>query len=76
MLDIDHHLGNSLFGKLNFVLESECSTGSVVMRILRELGVKIDGDDRDVHPGRHHDRHRRLHAFEYDAGGARQRRRA
>jgi bifunctional oligoribonuclease and PAP phosphatase NrnA len=42
MLDIDHHLGNSLFGKLNFVLENECSTGSVVMHLLRELGVPID----------------------------------
>ncbi|HEY6326023.1 MAG TPA: DHHA1 domain-containing protein [Candidatus Cybelea sp.] len=42
MLDIDHHLGNSLFGKLNFVLEDECSTGSVVMRILRGLGVPLD----------------------------------
>ncbi len=41
-LDIDHHLGNALFGKLNLVLETECSTGSVVMRILRELGVEID----------------------------------
>jgi phosphoesterase RecJ-like protein len=43
MLDIDHHLGNVLFGKLNFVLENECSTGSVVMHLLRELGVPIDG---------------------------------
>jgi len=42
MLDIDHHLGNSLFGKLNFVLERECSTGTVVMHLLRELGVSID----------------------------------
>jgi phosphoesterase RecJ-like protein len=42
MLDIDHHLGNSLFGKLNFVLEHECSTGTVVMHLLRELGVPID----------------------------------
>jgi bifunctional oligoribonuclease and PAP phosphatase NrnA len=42
MLDIDHHLGNSLFGKLNFVLETECSTGTVVMRLLRQLGVTID----------------------------------
>jgi phosphoesterase RecJ-like protein len=42
MLDIDHHLGNSLFGKLNFVLENECSTGSVVMHLLRGLGVPID----------------------------------
>jgi bifunctional oligoribonuclease and PAP phosphatase NrnA len=44
MLDIDHHLGNSLFGKLNFVLENECSTGSVVMHLLRELSVPIDPD--------------------------------
>lgn len=42
MLDIDHHLGNSLFGKLNFVLETECSTGSVVMHLLRGLGVAPD----------------------------------
>ncbi|MBV9718414.1 MAG: DHH family phosphoesterase [Candidatus Eremiobacteraeota bacterium] len=42
MLDIDHHLGNALFGKLNFVLENECSTGSVVVHLLRELGAPID----------------------------------
>jgi len=42
VLDIDHHLGNALFGKLNFVIEQECSTGSVVMRILRDLGVPLD----------------------------------
>jgi phosphoesterase RecJ-like protein len=43
MLDIDHHLGNARFGKLNFVLENECSTGSVVLRILRALNAPIDG---------------------------------
>lgn len=42
ILDIDHHLGNSLFGKLNFVIETECSTGTVVMRLLRELDAPID----------------------------------
>lgn len=42
ILDIDHHLGNAHFGKLNFVIEHECSTGSVVLRILRELGVPPD----------------------------------
>jgi phosphoesterase RecJ-like protein len=42
ILDIDHHLGNSLFGKLNYVLEKECSTGSVVMHLLRGLGVPLD----------------------------------
>jgi bifunctional oligoribonuclease and PAP phosphatase NrnA len=44
MLDVDHHLGNSMFGKLNFVLENECSTGTVVMHLLRGLGVPIDRD--------------------------------
>lgn len=44
MLDVDHHLGNALFGKLNYVVESECSTGAVMMRALRALGVTIDAD--------------------------------
>jgi phosphoesterase RecJ-like protein len=44
MLDIDHHLGNSHFGSLNYVLENECSTGTVVMHLLRGLGVEIDRD--------------------------------
>jgi len=43
-LDIDHHLGNSHFGALNYVLSEECSTGTCVMRLLRELGVEIDAD--------------------------------
>jgi phosphoesterase RecJ-like protein len=42
MLDIDHHLGNSLFGKLNYVLETECSTGTTVMHLLRGLGAEVD----------------------------------
>ena len=44
MLDIDHHLGNSHFGKFNYVLDSECSTGTVVMHLFRELNVEIDRD--------------------------------
>lgn len=44
ILDIDHHLGNSHFGALNYVLPEECSTGTCVMRLLRELGVEIDAD--------------------------------
>jgi bifunctional oligoribonuclease and PAP phosphatase NrnA len=42
MLDIDHHLGNKHFGALNFVIPAECSTGTAVMRILREMGTPID----------------------------------
>ena len=44
MLDIDHHLANSRFGKLNYILESEASTGTCVLRILRALGVSITPD--------------------------------
>ena len=44
MLDVDHHLGNALFGKLNYVLETECSTGTVVMHLLREMNVPVDRD--------------------------------
>jgi phosphoesterase RecJ-like protein len=44
VLDIDHHLGNALFGAYNFVLPQECSTGTVVMHLLRELGTDVDRD--------------------------------
>ena len=44
MLDIDHHLGNSHFGALNFVIPSECSTGTAVMRLFREMGTPIDAE--------------------------------
>jgi len=41
MLDIDHHLGNSHFGALNYVIPSEASTGTCVLRLLHELDVQI-----------------------------------
>jgi len=44
ILDIDHHLGNDLFGKFNFVIPTECSTGTAVMHLLRGLHVEVDRD--------------------------------
>jgi phosphoesterase RecJ-like protein len=41
ILDIDHHLGNSHFGDLNYVLPEECSTGTCVLRLLREMGTPL-----------------------------------
>ncbi|MBV8643718.1 MAG: DHH family phosphoesterase [Candidatus Eremiobacteraeota bacterium] len=41
MLDIDHHLGNSHFGALNYVIPTEASTGTCVLRLLRALDVPI-----------------------------------
>jgi bifunctional oligoribonuclease and PAP phosphatase NrnA len=42
MLDIDHHLGNSHFGAFNYVIPTECSTGTAVMHLLREMKVEVD----------------------------------
>ncbi|HZO93024.1 MAG TPA: DHHA1 domain-containing protein [Candidatus Baltobacteraceae bacterium] len=44
MLDIDHHLGNSHFGALNYVLPAEASTGTCVLRLLEALDVPITPD--------------------------------
>jgi phosphoesterase RecJ-like protein len=44
MLNIDHHLGNSRFAGLNYILEKEASTGTCVLHILRALGVKLTPD--------------------------------
>lgn len=44
ILDIDHHLGNEHFGAFNYVITTECSTGTCVMHLLRALGSTIDAD--------------------------------
>jgi bifunctional oligoribonuclease and PAP phosphatase NrnA len=44
MLDIDHHLGNSHFGALNYVIPTEASTGTCVLRLLAGLSAKITPD--------------------------------
>jgi phosphoesterase RecJ-like protein len=41
ILDIDHHLANSRFGALNYVLEDECSTGTCVLHLLEALKAPI-----------------------------------
>lgn len=44
MLDVDHHLGNSHFGALNYVIPTEASTGTCVLRLLHALEVEITPD--------------------------------
>ncbi|MGH7327985.1 MAG: DHH family phosphoesterase [Polyangiaceae bacterium] len=44
ILDIDHHLGNEHFGAFNYVIETECSTGTCVLRLIEGLGVKMTPD--------------------------------
>jgi phosphoesterase RecJ-like protein len=43
-LNIDHHLGNSRFAGLNYILEKEASTGTCVLRILRAMQAPITPD--------------------------------
>ena len=44
VLDIDHHLGNTNFGTLNYVLSGECSTGACVLKILDAMNAPITRD--------------------------------
>ena len=44
MLNIDHHLGNSRFGFLNYILETEASTGTCVLRILKAMKIPVTPD--------------------------------
>ena len=41
MLNIDHHLGNSRFAGRNYILETEASTGTCVLKLLEGLGTPI-----------------------------------
>ncbi|HTV73412.1 MAG TPA: DHH family phosphoesterase [Candidatus Acidoferrales bacterium] len=41
ILNIDHHLANTRFGALNYVLEQESSTGTCVLRLLRAMRVPV-----------------------------------
>lgn len=40
-LNIDHHLGNSRFAGLNYILENEASTGTCVLGLLRAMKAPI-----------------------------------
>jgi phosphoesterase RecJ-like protein len=41
MLNIDHHLGNSRFAALNYILDSEASTGTCVLKLLHAMKAPI-----------------------------------
>lgn len=41
ILNIDHHLGNERFGALNYIIDSEASTGSVVLILLEAMKIPI-----------------------------------
>jgi bifunctional oligoribonuclease and PAP phosphatase NrnA len=44
ILNIDHHLANSRFGALNYILENECSTGACVLRLLEAMEIPLTSE--------------------------------
>jgi len=44
IIDIDHHLGNTRFGRWNYVAESEAATGALVLDLVVALGVDVTPD--------------------------------
>ena len=44
IVNIDHHLGNTRFGRWNYVNEKEAATGSLVLGVIFSLGVEITSD--------------------------------
>jgi len=44
IIDVDHHLGNSRFGRWNYVNQKECATGALVLDLITGLGVEISPD--------------------------------
>ncbi|MBI2215397.1 MAG: bifunctional oligoribonuclease/PAP phosphatase NrnA [Acidobacteria bacterium] len=44
VINIDHHLGNTLYGEVNFLDLDAPSVGEMVLQMNRHLGVEIDAD--------------------------------
>lgn len=44
IVNIDHHITNKSFGKLNFVYSEASSTSEIVFNILKEMNIEMDKD--------------------------------
>jgi phosphoesterase RecJ-like protein len=44
ILNVDHHLGNELYGKVNWVDTSAPAVGEMIFRVARSLNVPLDAD--------------------------------
>lgn len=44
IINIDHHISNEHFGKINWVSEEKCATGEIVLSLLREGNIDITPD--------------------------------
>ncbi len=44
IINIDHHISNEYFGTINWVDENMCSTGEMILLLLREMNIEINPD--------------------------------
>lgn len=44
IINVDHHLSNTLFGRWNYVLDTEAATGSLVLHLIIALGIPVSPD--------------------------------
>jgi len=44
IINIDHHISNEHFGKINWVSEEMCATGEIILRLLKEINIDITPD--------------------------------
>lgn len=44
IINIDHHISNEYFGTMNWVDENMCSTGEIILSLLREMNINITPD--------------------------------
>ncbi len=44
VVNVDHHAGNTRFGDVNWVEPEASSTGEMLLRLFRTLGLRISGD--------------------------------
>lgn len=44
IINIDHHISNEYFGAINWVTESMCATGEIILTLLKEMNIDITPD--------------------------------
>jgi phosphoesterase RecJ-like protein len=44
VINVDHHLGNKMYGEINYLDLDAPSVGEMILHVAKHLGVEIDGD--------------------------------
>ena len=69
MINIDHHLGNALYGEANWVDSAAPAVGEMVFRLAQAMRLELDDELGHRTLPRTRDRHRRLSLRQRDGPG-------